>query len=437
MNHYEDRAINLHLLKNHPKRFFEVYEKNITAKIRCRLLNVGLIQQIDNTMTHLFEGLRCAVEIRIQQNTLSSTKEIVEEELNKLLDNDSFLLDNSIPLLIFKHRADILQLTKKYSRSKFVILNHSFRRWVYHALQEELTEIRAHKTTLSASIGMILKATISSDWLNELNNQEDIKLLHDYDNRLVEKYQPVIQIKTQRLIDSSEMTKEDIRSDVTLMLLEKIRKGSLSKSYKHNGTVYAYLNTIIQRDIYTAFKKQCPKIETESVSLRHDPALVDAQIRYFEGNDELKHHLDIHARTLDNLLTEVCKNEEITRRFKFILAMMYNADKMKPDYIKSLYPDCKQDTIEKILKFAEQDNDNRTCFFEFMTGILARIERTQKQKSDSFRKNYERKEDKIWSVFADKYKLNFNRRANIGIEYFADLVNHYFEHYLNKNTKNT
>jgi len=217
LNHYEDRAIILHLLKNHPKRFFKVHEEDITAKIRCRLLHVGLIQQIDNTMTHLFEGLRCAVETRIQQkDTLSSTKKIVEEELNKLLDNDLFLLDNSIPLLIFKYREDILKLTKQYSRSKFVILNHSFRRRVYHALHTELTELRAYKNTLSASIGMILKATVSSDWLHELSNQEDIKLLHDYDNRLVEKYQPVIQIKTQRLIDSSEMTKEDIRSDVIL-----------------------------------------------------------------------------------------------------------------------------------------------------------------------------------------------------------------------------
>jgi len=89
--------------------------------------------------------------------------------------------------------------------------------------------------------------------------------------------------------------------------------------------------------------------------------------------------------------------------------------------------------MDKILQFARQDNNSRSQFFEFMSGILARIERTQAQKSDSFRKNYERKEDRIWSVFADKHKIGFNRRENLGIDYFADLVQHYFENYLTEN----
>jgi len=200
----------------------------------------------------------------------------------------------------------------------------------------------------------------------------------------------------------------------------------LSKSYKQNGTVYAYLNTIIYRDIFTAFKKQRLKIQTESISPIHAPARMDSQVRYFEGSDELNHHLCLHAQTLDNALTIVCKNEEVIRRFKLVLAMMYNAEKIQPKYIKSLYPDCKQETIDKILKFAQEDSDNRAHFFEFMNGILARIERTHQKESDSFRRNYERKEDKIWRVFFEKHNINFNRRGNTGIDYFAELVNHYF-----------
>ncbi len=433
MNHYEDRAIDLHLLRNHPERFFKEHGENIRSKISCRLLNVGLIQKIDNTMTHLFEELRDCIKKRLQQRCSIPTPQIVEEELNKLLNNDEFLLNNSIPLLIFKYRADILQLTKQYSRSKLVVLNHNFRRLVYHTLLTELEALSSQAVVLSASIGMILKATISMDWLHELSNQEDSKLLYNCDNRLAEKYRLIIRVKTRRLINSSEMTKEDIESDVTLMLLEKIRKGSLSKSYKQDGTVYAYLNTIIYRDIFTAFKKQQPKIQTESVSLKHDPALTDTQIRYFEGNDELNHHLSLHARTLDAALMVVCKNEEVTRRFKFILVMMYNAEKIQPKYIKSLYPGCKQETIDRILQFAEQNNENRAQFFEFMNGILSRIERTHKQKNDSFRKNYERKEDKIWHVLSERHDINFNRRGNTGIDYFAELVSYYFDKHETEN----
>lgn len=425
MNHSEDRA-----LFENDHRFFEECEENIKSKIRYRLLHVDLIQKIDDTMTHLIEGLGRNVEKRVQKRCNLSIPEIVEDELNKLLANDVFLLDYSIPLLIFKYREDILQLTRRYSRSKFVTLSHNFRRQVYHALYIELTVLQAQKVSLSASIGMILKATISMDWLHKLSNQEDIKLLQNSDNKLAEKYQPVIHIKTQRLIDSSEMTKEDIKSDVTLMLLEKIRKGSLNKSYKQTGTVYAYLNTIIHRDIFTAFKKQRLKIKTESISSTHTPARIDTQVQYFEGSDELNYHLILHAQTLDNALTVVCKNEEVIRRFKLVLAMMYNAEKIQPSYIKSLYPECKQEAIDKILSFAQQDRDNRAYFFEFMNGILARIERTHKKESDSFRRNYERKEDKIWRVFSEKHNINFNRRGNTGIDYFAELVDHYFN--LNK-----
>jgi len=162
MNHYEDRAINLHLLENDRNRFFKVYEENIKSKIRCRLLHVGLVQKIDDTMTHLIEGLGHNVEKRVQQRCNLPIPKIVEDELSKLLSNDVFLIDNSIPLLIFKYREDILQLTRLYSRSKFVTLSHNFRRRVYHALHSELTALQTQKVSLSASIGMILKATVST-----------------------------------------------------------------------------------------------------------------------------------------------------------------------------------------------------------------------------------------------------------------------------------
>lgn len=432
MNHDEDRAIDLHLLSKNPKRFFEMYAGNIEAQIRCRLLRVGLAQYTDNSVAQLMEGLESVVKSRLEKKCSLNTYQIVERELNKLLNNNAFLLENSTPLLVSKYRADILKLIESYCREKFVTSSSNFRRHMYHTLHTELVALRHQTEPLCASIGMILKATVS-DLLHKVSNEEDIELLQSCDNKLAEKYRPVIHIKTQRMIDGTPTLKEDIEGDVTLILLEKIRKGSLKKNYKNDGTVYAYLNTIIYRDIYTVLKRHRPKIETVSVSNSYIPVSADSRIHRFESDDQLDHYLHSHAKTLDAALAIVCKSEEATRRFKLMLAMLYNTESIRPQHIKSLYPDCKRETIDEIIQFAEQSNHNRQDFFEFMNGILSRIERTQTQKSDSFRKNYERKEDKIWNDFFMRHNINFSRRGNENIEYFTELVQHYFEFYSNKN----
>jgi len=432
MNHDEDRAIDLHLLSNDPERFFEMYAANIEAQIRCRLLYVGLTQYTDNSVAQLIKGLKNVVKSRLQKKCSLSTQEIVARKLNKLLNNNAFLLENSIPLLITKYRADILKLIECYCRDKFVTSSNNLRRHMYHALHTELMALRHQIEPLCASIGMILKAT-ASDLLDRVSNEEDIELLQSCDNKLATKYKPVIHIKTQRMINGTPTLKEDIESDVTLILLEKIRKGSLEKNYKNDGTVYAYLNTIIYRDIYTALNRHRPKIETVSVSNSHILTSADSRIHRFESDDELSHYLRSHAKTLDATLSIVCKSEEATRRFKLILAMLYNTESIHPQHIKSLYPRCKRETIDEIIQFAGQNDHNRQDFFEFMNGILSRIERRQTQKSDSFRKNYERKEDKIWDDFFRRHNINFSRRGNENIEYFTELVQHYFEYYSNSN----
>ena len=430
MNHDEDRAIDLHLLSENPKRFFKTYAGNIQAQIKCRLSHVGLTQYTDNSITQLMEGSKNAIQLRLQKDFSLSTQEIVERELNKLLNNDAFLLENSVSLLIAKYRADILKLIERYCRDKFVTSSNKLRYELYHALHPELVALRRQTVPLCGSIGMILKATVS-DLLDIVSNEEDIELLQSCDNRLATKYRPVIHIKTQRMINGTPTFKEDIESDVTLILLEKIRKGSLEKNYKNDGTVYAYLNTIIYRDIFTVLNRHRPKIEIVSVSNSHIPVSVDNRIRRFEGNDELSHYLHSHAKTLDATLSIICKSEEATRRFKLILAMLYNTEGICPQRIQSLYPACKPETIDEIMQFVGQNDYNRQYFFEFMNGVLSRIERKQAQKSDSFRKNYERKEDKIWDDFSKRYNINFSRRGNENIEYFAELIQYYFEYYSN------
>ena len=433
MNHYEDRAIDLHLLSHAPERFFRTYAGNIEARIKCRLLHIGLIQYTDNSVAQVIKGLKNGVKSRLEKKCSLNTNDIIEQEFRALLNDDAFLLKNSIPLLMAKYRADILKLIKRYCRAKFVTSGHDLRRRVYHTLHTELMALRQQTEPLYASIGMILKATVSPDLLRKLSNEEDIELLQNCDNKLAEKYRPVIHIKTQRMIDGTTTLKEDIEGDVTLVLLEKIRKGSLKKNYKNDGTVYAYLNTIIQRDILTVLKRHRPKVETVSVSNSYILVSADSRIHRFEGEDELRYYLHLHAQTLDATLAIVCKNEEATRRFKFILAMMYNTEGISPQHIKSLYPDCKRETIDDIIQFAEQNDHSRQDFFEFVNGILSRIERTQTQKSDSFRKNYERKEDKIWVDLSARHNINFSRRGNENLAYFTELVQHYFEHYSNKN----
>ncbi len=432
MNHYEDRAIDLHLLSNDPKRFFKAYTGNIEARIECRLSHVGLTQYTDNSMAQLMKGLKNVVKSRLQKECSPTTQQIVEREFNKLLNSDAFLLENSIPLLMAKYRTDIVKLIERYCRAKFVTSSSDLRRRVYQALYTELMAIRQQTEPLYASIGMTLKAIVSPNLLRKLSNEEDIELLQGCDNKLAEKYRPVIHIKTQRMIDGTATLKEDIESDVTLMLLEKIGKGSLKRNYKNDGTVYAYLNTVIQRDILTVLKRHRPKIETVSVSNLYTPVSEDSRMRHFEGSDELSYYLHLHAQTLDATLSIICKSEEATRRFKLILAMLYNTEGICSQHIKSLYPDCKPETIDEIIQFAEHDNHNRQDFFEFMNGILSRIERTQMQKSDSFRKNYERKEDKIWNDFFTRHNINFSRRGSQNIAYFTELVHHYFEYYSNK-----
>jgi len=431
MDHYEDRAIDLHLLSNNPKRFFSTYKGNIEAQIKCRLLNISLIQHTDDTMAQMIKSLKGTLKTYLKKECSPSTHEIVQREFEKLLNNDAFLLKNSIPLLMAKYEADILKLTERYCRAKFITSSDNLRQRVYDALHTELMALRHQKEPLYASIGLTLKATVSPNMLRRLSNEEDIELLQSCDNRLAEKYRPVIHIKTQRMIDGTTTLKEDIQSGATLMLLEKIRKSSLKKNYKNDGMVYPYLNTIIQRDILTVLKQHRSKIDTISVSNSYHPASTDSGISRFEGDDELSYYLHMHAQTLDAALTIVCKNEETARQFKLILAMMYNAEGINPRHIKSLYSDCKRETIDEIIQFAGQEQ-NRQDFFEFMNGILSRIEHTQTQKSDSFRKNYERKEDKIWDVLFTRHNINFSRRGNQNIAYFTELVRHYFEDYSNK-----
>ena len=245
MNHYEDRAIDLHLLSHDPQRFFRAYRGSIEAQIKCRLLRVGLTQYTDNSVAQLMKGLKNVLKSRLKKERDSDTHEIIEREFSKLLNSDAFLLENSIPLLMAKYRADVVKLVERYCRAKFVTSSHDLRRRVYQVLHTELMALRQQTEPLYASIGTTLKAMVSPELLRRLSNEEDTKLLQDCDYRLAEKYRPVIHIKTQRMIDGTTTLKEDIESDVTLMLLEKISKGSLEKNYNNDGTVYAYLNTII------------------------------------------------------------------------------------------------------------------------------------------------------------------------------------------------
>ncbi len=435
MNHYEDGRIDSYLLESDPERFFKSYRQKPEDRIKCNLLQVGFETEFNASTQRFFGALQQSLKKRMgnRQAEKISVRRMVSEESNKLLNDDAYLLKNIVPLLIYKYRGDIRDLVKRYAKGKFLNFGHQFRSRVYQALHEELTAYSHLSNQLVASPGMLLKAIVSKEWLTQLSHAEDTELLENGNNRLVEKYQPVIKIKTHRYIDGTATIKEDIESDVTLMLLEKIEKGSLRKNYNGNGTVSAYLNTIIYRDVFTALKKQRPKIDTIPVSPYQHNYCTDSEAEQFEGNDQLNYYLNAHAQTLDAAMRITCRKPGQVERFKLTLMVLYGTEVIENQCIISLFPNCPQSLADEITAFANSKESafNKDYFFGFLGNMLARIEQTEVQKGDSFRKNYERKEDKIWGVFTERHQINFNRRGRQNISYFEELVNYYFKNYSN------
>ncbi len=433
MIHNEDSKIDAYLLASDPKRFLERYRQQPERRIKCHLENVGLTTEIESSTVRFFNALQHVLKDRFDNNLKNnriSVNRIVSEEINRLFNCDDFLFRNSIALLIYKYRDDIRDLIKRYASNRYLYLGQSFRKRVYYALHNELTDYQ-HDNSYNVSAGMLLKASITPQWLEKLSHEEDAELLKSCSNQLVEKYQPTINIKILKCIDGSTTMKEDIQSDVLLMLLEKVRKGSLERNYSGNGTVFSYLNTIIQRDIYTALKKQRKKIDTVPVE-HHANFTTESNVRCFERDDELKYYLNLHAETLESAMHTVCRKDGQVRKFKFIMMMRYGLEDINTEKIISIFPNCSADMANEIVQFAnsETNTSNKDYFFGFLSNILARLERKEGQKGDSFRKNYERKEDKIWNVFTERHQINFNRRGRQNINYFEELVNYYFNEHI-------